>query len=299
MSTISEERRPPLRARASAALYAHRRLKLALLILPPLGWLTVVYLIGLAALLVSAFWYLDPLSSEIVHSYSLRNFRQLWDTDVYRTIALRTIGMALAVTLTDAVLAFPLAYYMVRFASPRVRTLLVLAVLMPLWSSYLVRVYTWRLMLSNDGVLNWALEKIGLGAIDVSYSNYAVWITFSYIWLPFMVLPVYAALERIPGSFLEASGDLGARAFTTFRRVILPLALPGLAAGSIFTFSLTLGDYIVPNLVGNTQFIGSVIFINVGVANNVPFAAAYATVPVVVMIVYLVIVKRLGAFEAL
>jgi putative spermidine/putrescine transport system permease protein len=207
--------------------------------------------------------------------------------------------MALAVTLTDAVLAFPLAYYMVRFASPRMRTLLVLALLMPLWSSYLVRVYTWRLMLSNDGVLNWTLEKVGLGAVDVSYSNYAVWITFSYIWLPFMVLPVYAALERIPATLLEASGDLGARARTTLRRVILPLALPGLAAGSIFTFSLTLGDYIVPNLVGNTQFIGSVIFINVGVANNVPFAAAYAIVPVLVMIVYLAIVKRMGAFEAL
>ena len=204
-------------------------------------------------------------------------------------------------TLADAVLAFPFAYYMARVAKPRGRAALFVLILLPLWSSYLVRVYAWRLILSNDGALNWALHKLGLPSAGLAYTNWAVWIVFSYVWLPYMVLPVYAALERIPDSMLEASADLGARGSTTLRRVVLPLALPGVVAGSIFTFSLTLGDYITPTLVGgaSSQFIGNIVYGSVGIANNVPFAAAFATIPLVVMGVYLLAARRLGAFEAL
>ncbi len=204
-------------------------------------------------------------------------------------------------TITDALVAFPVAYFMARVARPRTRTVLFVAVTLPLWSSYLVRVYAWRLILAKDGALNWTLGKLHLPELGVAYSNTAMWIVFSYIWLPFMILPVYAALERLPHSYIEASRDLGARGFRTLRSVILPLALPGVVAGSIFTFSLTLGDYITPVLVGgaSSQFIGNVVFESVGVSNNVPFAAAFATVPLVVMGVYLVLARRAGAFEAL
>ncbi|MEY2425038.1 MAG: putative spermidine/putrescine transport system permease protein, partial [Actinomycetota bacterium] len=200
-------------------------------------------------------------------------------------------------TLADAVLAFPIAFYMAKVASPRVRALLVVAVLMPLWSSYLVKVYAWRTILSQDGILNWALEPFGLSG--PGYGNVATWLVFTYLWLPFMVLPIYAGLQRIPNSLLDASGDLGAGAGHTFRRVILPMVFPAMVAGSIFTFSLTLGDYITPQLVSSTQFIGNVVYVNVGVANNLPLAAAFATVPVAVMIVYLLVARRLGAFDNL
>jgi putative spermidine/putrescine transport system permease protein len=205
------------------------------------------------------------------------------------------------VTVTDALLAFPFAYYAARLAPRRLQTVLFVLVLLPLWSSYLVRVYAWRLILAHDGALNWSLDKVGVGNLDVGYSNWAMWIVFSYIWLPFMIMPIWAAIERVPDSYLEASGDLGARGWTTFRRVLLPLALPGVVAGSIFTFSLTLGDYITPVLVGgaSSDFIGNVVYRNVGIANNVPFAAAFATVPLVVMGIYLAIARRMGAFEAL
>jgi putative spermidine/putrescine transport system permease protein len=203
--------------------------------------------------------------------------------------------------VADAILAFPLAYFMARLASSRTRTFLFVAVLLPLWSSYLIRVYIWRLILGKEGVLNWALESIGLPAANIGYTNWAVWLIFTYVWLPFMVLPVYGALERIPESYVEASRDLGAGGYTTFRRVILPLALPGVVAGSIFTFSLTLGDYVTPLLAGgsNSQFIGNVVYDSVGISNNVPFAAAFAAIPLAVMGVYLVIARRLGAFEAM
>src|SRR5205085_10505065 len=218
----------------------------------------------------------------------------------YLRIAGRTVGIAAAVTATDAILAFPLGYFMARIARPRTRTLLFVLVLLPLWSSYLVRIYAWRLILSADGVLNWALGSLGLPHQHIAFTNTAMWIVFSYVWLPFMVLPVYAALERIPESYLEASSDLGARGWRTFRSVVLPLALPGVVAGSIFTFSLTLGDFITPALVGGagSSFIGNIVEEQVG-QPNVPFAAAFATVPVVVMGIYLVIARRLGAFEAL
>jgi putative spermidine/putrescine transport system permease protein len=289
------------RGRLSAYLYRRRPLKLLLLLAPPLGWILIVYIAALAVLLLTSLWVEDELSGRIIHTYTLDNFRQLWDQPANRIITRNTLVMAIVVTITDAVLAFPLAYYMVRMASPRIRALLFVGVLMPLWSSYLIKAYTWRLITSQDGPLNWALGKVGLGPLDIAFSYTAMWLAFSYLWLPYMVLPVYAALERVPSSFLEASADLGGRAWITFRKVIWPLALPGIAAGSIFTFSLTLGDYVVPDLVGgnNHDFIGNVIFRFQGVAQNVPFAAAFACVPVVIVTAYLVLMKRLGAFEAL
>jgi putative spermidine/putrescine transport system permease protein len=267
--------------------------------LPVLAFL-VVYVAALAALLVQSFWTTDSFTGKIVHDWSLDNFRALADQP-YPRIVLRTVGIATAVTVTCAALALPFAYFLARIASRRLRLALLVATVLPLWVSYLVRVYSWRLILNPDGALNWALNGLGLPDQNIAYTNWAMWLVFTYIWLPFMVLPVYAALERIPGSLLEASGDLGARGWTTFRRVTLPLAIPGLAAGSIFTFSLTLGDYIAPSLVGGpgSQLIGNVVFDNIGLANNAPFAAALACVPLAIMAVYLVVMKRLGAFENL
>jgi putative spermidine/putrescine transport system permease protein len=288
---------PSFGRRIATFLYRRPRLQVGLLLAGPLGWLVVAYLGSLAVLFAAAFWRLDPFTSEIVRDVGLQNFETLAKSEVYRAITVRTLGIAAAVTLTDAILAFPIAYYMAKVASPRVRGLLVVAVLMPLWSSYLVKVYAWRIILQEEGILNWALGPLGLRG--PGFGNVATWLVFSYLWLPYMILPVYAGLERIPNSFLEASSDLGARAGRTFRRVVFPLALPALVAGSIFTFSLTLGDYITPTLVSSTQFIGNVVYANVGVANNLPFAAAFATIPVVVMIGYLLIARRLGAFESL
>jgi putative spermidine/putrescine transport system permease protein len=288
------------RRRLSAAIWHRPWLRAVALLVPPLGWMLVFYLAALVVLFASAFWSLDAFTGKLTHAWTLSNFDAIIHDSTYRQIAFRTIWMAAAVTVTDAVIAFPFAYYMARIAPPRLRSVLFVLVLLPLWSSYLARIYAWRLILNHDGALNWSLGKIGLPEQGWAFTNTAMWIVFSYIWLPFMILPVYAALERIPDSYLEASRDLGARSTTTFRRVILPLALPGLVAGSIFTFSLTLGDYITPSLVGNVDFVGNVIYRNVlGLTNNLPFAAAYATVPLVVMAVYLTLAKRLGAFEAL
>src|SRR6185503_1346132 len=214
----------------------------------------------------------------------------LWQEDVYREIAQRTVIIAALVTFADILLAFPIAFYMAKIARPRVRAVMLVMVLMPLWSSYLVKVYAWRTILNEEGILNWLLDPFG--AEGPGFGNVATWLVFSYLWLPFMVLPIYAGLERIPNSMLDASGDLGGRPWMTFRRVVLPLALPAVLAGSIFTFSLTLGDYIAPTLVSSTQFIGNVVYANVGIANNLPLAAAFATVPVMIMIVYLLIARR-------
>jgi putative spermidine/putrescine transport system permease protein len=289
------------RLRLSGFFWRHRWAKGLLLLAPPLLAFGLVYLASLAALFISSFWTVNSFTTDIEHIWNLDNFRTLIDSSAYRTIALRTIGIAAAVTLADAVLAFPFAYFMARVASSRSRAFLFVAVLLPLWSSYLVRVYIWRLILNQDGVLNWFLNKLGLPDQHLAYTNFAVWLIFSYVWLPFMILPVYGALERIPHSFIEASRDLGAGGFATFRRVVLPLALPGVIAGSIFTFSLTLGDYVTPLLAGgsSSQFIGNVVYSSVGISNNVPFAAAFATVPLIVMAIYLVIARRLGAFEAM
>jgi putative spermidine/putrescine transport system permease protein len=278
-------------------LWRRPRLQLSLLLAGPVGWLLIAYLGSLAVLFIAAFWRLDTFSGQVVHEYGLDNFRTLIENDVYRTIAIRTVLIAAAVTVTDAVLAFPIAFYMAKLARPKVRALLVVAVLMPLWSSYLVKVYAWRIILAEDGILNWALDPFGLSG--PGFGNVATWLVFSYLWLPFMVLPVYAGLERIPDSLLDASSDLGGGAWMTFRRVVLPLALPALVAGSIFTFSLTLGDYITPQIVSSTQFIGNVVYTNVGVANNLPLAAAFATVPVLIMLIYLLGARKLGAFESL
>jgi putative spermidine/putrescine transport system permease protein len=285
----------------SGIFWKHRWAKALLLLAPPLLAFAIVYLAALVALFISSFWAVDPFTTEIVRHWNLDNYRTIFESSAYRTIALRTIGIAAAVTLTDALLAFPFAYFMARVARPRSRAVLFVLVLLPLWSSYLVRVYIWRLILNENGVLNWTLRTLGLPAAHLAYSNWAVWLTFSYVWLPFMILPVYGALERIPESLVEASRDLGAKSFQTFRRVVLPLALPGVVAGSIFTFSLTLGDYVTPLLAGgsSSQFIGNVVYGSVGIANNVPFAAAFAAIPLAVMAVYLLIARRLGAFEAM
>jgi putative spermidine/putrescine transport system permease protein len=281
-------------------LWRHRWAKALLLLGPPLLAFAAVYLASLVALFLSSFWSVDPFTSVVQHIWNIDNYKLLWEQSAYHSIALRTVGIAAAVTAADAILAFPVGYFMARIAGGRSRAFIFVAVLLPLWSSYLIRVYIWRLILDHDGVLNWSLRKVGLPAANIGYTNWAVWLIFTYVWLPFMILPVYGALERVPDSFLEASRDLGAGGWTTFRRILLPLALPGVIAGSIFTFSLTLGDYITPLLAGgaSSQFIGNVVYDSIG-SQQTPFAAAFAAVPLVVMAVYLLIARRLGAFEAL
>jgi putative spermidine/putrescine transport system permease protein len=289
------------RLRLSGLLWRRPWLKALGLLTPPLAVFVIVYVGSLGVLFVSSFWTVNSFTAEIEHTWTLANYRQIFDTtQPYLHIAALTLEMAAAVTVTDAVLAFPLAFFMARVARPRTRAVLFVMVLLPLWSSYLVRIYAWQTILAHDGAINWALNGVGLPNQNLAYTNWAMWIVFSYVWLPFMVLPVYAALERIPDSYLEASADLGAGGLRTLRSVILPLALPGIVAGSIFTFSLTLGDYITPILVGGTssQFIGNVVYSFIGEA-NIPFAAAFATIPMVIMGVYLLIARRLGAFEAL
>jgi putative spermidine/putrescine transport system permease protein len=289
------------RLRLSAVFWRRPWLKLAVLLLLPVGAFVAVYAASLGAMLVSSFWSTDAFTGNTIRTWTLDQFRTIFSLSdpTYLRIAGRTIGIASAVTLTDAVLAFPLAFFMAKVAGKRTRALLFVMVLLPLWSSYLVRIYSWTTILSKTGPLNWALNGLGLPDAQLAYTNKAMWIVFTYVWLPFMILPVYAALERIPGSLLEASRDLGARGFRTFRSVILPLAFPGVVAGSIFTFSLTLGDYITPELVGgpSSSFIGNVVYGQS--STNLAFAAAYAMVPVGVMAVYILIARRLGAFEAL
>lgn len=289
------------RVRVSAALFRRPWLRAVLLLSAPGAWFVLIYLAALVLLFISALWSVESFTGNLEHTWTLHNFETLIEVPAYRTIALRTIGIAAAVTLTDILLAVPFAFYAARIAPRRVQSFLFVAVLIPLWSSYLVRVFAWRLILAKDGILNWTLEQIGFGSVNIGYSNWAMWIVFSYIWLPFMILPVWAAIERVPASYLEASADLGARGWRTFREVLFPLILPGIAAGSIFTFALTLGDFITPTLVGgaSSTLIGNVVYQNVGVANNIPFAAAFATVPLIVMGFYLLLARRLGAFEAL
>ena len=298
MTTASTFAPPPSPSpvrRLSAWMHRHPRTRLALLLALPLGWLVIIYLGSLGVLFLNAFWSRDPFTALVVRQFTLDNFVELATKDVYRVVTLRTVTMALLVTLTCIVFAYPIAYYMARIASPRVRGVMVVAVVMPLWASYLIKAYSWRLILAQDGVLDWALKPLGL--TSPGYGDLAVWIVFVYLWLPYMILPIFAGLERIPSSLLEASSDLGGRSWITFRRVIFPLSVPAIAAGSIFTFSLTLGDYIVPGLVSTTQFIGNIIFVNV--AQNLPLAAAYSLVPLGIMLLYLFIVRRFGAFDSL
>jgi putative spermidine/putrescine transport system permease protein len=280
-------------------LRGRRRLQLVLLLAAPLGWLVVAYLGSLGVMVFNALWRFDRGRQVVVKQLGLSNFRELWSQSVYRAITIRTIGVAAAVTVTTAVLAFPIAYNMAKLARPRARRLLVVAVLLPLWASYVAKVYAWRTILAADGVLNWLLPG-GLHGPSLSGTSVAgPWIVLSYLWLPYMILPIYAGLERIPDSLFDASSDLGASPFMTFRKVVLPLSVPAVVAGSIFTFSLSLGDYITPTLVSSVQFIGNVIYSQLGVGGNLPFAAAYVTVPMVVMVVYLLVARKLGAFENL
>ena len=297
----------------SDLLYTRRGLLLAALLGPPLLWFGVVYLGSLFALLANSFFTLDEFSGVVDRSrLSLNNFREMTDP-ANVDVVLRTVAMAVSVTLACGVIAFPIAYYMARYARGPQKALLYIAVMLPLWSSYLVRLYAWKLLLAKEGAISWVLAEVhmtwlldallstpGIGGNSLSFSRLGTFIVFVYMWLPFMILPIQAAIERIPGSLLEASSDLGARAGTTFWKVIFPLAMPGIAAGSIFTFSLTLGDYIIPQVIGDsTLFIGQVVYRQQGVAGNVPFAAAFSLVPIVVIGVYLWIARRLGAFDAL
>jgi putative spermidine/putrescine transport system permease protein len=282
--------------RLADLFHGRPRLQIGSLLSGPIAWLVIGYLGSLAVLLIASFWSVNAVSGELIKGFSFDNYKELLDQSVYKDVAVRTVGIAAAATVTDALLAFPIAFYMAKVATPRVKGLLVVAILMPLWSFYLVKVYAWQTMLSSDGVVNWALDPVGLNG--PGYGSTAVWLVESYLWLPYMILPIYAGLERIPNSMISASEDLGANPWRTFRSVVFPLAFPAIVAGSIFTFSLTLGDYITPSLVSpDTQFIGNVVFSQH--TNNLPLASAFAVVPIVVMIAYLVIARRLGAFEHL
>lgn len=298
--------------RLSTYLYQRPRLVLWLLLGPPLLYMLVIYVGSLFALLINSFYYLEEFTGLIVREFTLRTYAQIFEPYNW-DIFVRTAGMALAVTVVDALIAFPLAYYIAKFASPRLKTWLIIAVTIPLWSSYLVRVYAWKLILAQEGilswfirllnlegVLNWLLSFESIGGSSLALSPIGMFIVFAYIWLPYMIIPIQTALERVPGSLLEASSDLGAKPFQTFRTVILPLSFPGVIAGSIFTFSLTLGDFIVPLSLGNSKFfVGQAVYSYQGTAGNIPLAAAMTMGPVVIMIVYLLIARRLGAFDAL
>jgi putative spermidine/putrescine transport system permease protein len=298
--------------RISAFFYRHPRAKLLLLMAPAVLWLVVVYLGSVGAMLRQSFWSVQEFTGLIDKTLTLSTYEQLFQA-ANRDVVIRTFGLAAIVTLLCATLAFPLAYYMARYATPRMKTVLYLAVLMPLWSSYLVRALSWRLILTNDGILHWFLDKLGiegivdlvlrapfLGGSSLIASGFSLVIVYTYLWLPFMVLPLETALERVPRSYLEASSDLGARPGLTFRRVVVPLAIPGLIAGSIFTFSLTLGDFILPTMFGGSQrILGQMVFEQQGVAGNDPLAAAFTFVAMAIMVVYLFAAKRAGAFEAL
>jgi putative spermidine/putrescine transport system permease protein len=291
-------RRPRLVGRISDLLQAHPRLRLTGLLSVPMLWLVVAYLGSLAVMFATAFWSVDSFTGNVIRQPTLDNLKALLQADVYRTVALRSLGVAALVTLVDAVIALPMAFYMSKVASPRVQNLLVAAILTPLWASYLVKAYAWRTMISGEGVLNWALAPLGLSG--PGFGLVATTLTLAYLWLPYMVLPIYAGLDRLPNSLLEASGDLGAAAGRTFRSVVLPLLFPAIVAGSIFTFSLSLGDYITVKIVGGkTQLFANVIYDNIGVANNLPFAAAAAFFPVIVIVLYLLLVRRTGALENL
>jgi putative spermidine/putrescine transport system permease protein len=273
-------------------------LRVGLLLLPPMAWLGVAYLGALAALFITSLWGQNAFTGTIERVWTLDNFRDLFTIEVYRTITLRTLGIAALVTIIDALLAFPIALYMAKVASPRLQRLLVIAVLMPLWASYLVKAYAWRGMLSQNGLIDSIAAPFGLGS--PGYGLVATTITLAYLWLPFMILPIYAGMERLPDSLLEASADLGARSALTLRRVVLPMVFPAVVAGSIFTFSLSMGDYIAVRIVGGAgQLLGNVVYDNQGAANNLPFAAAVATIPVVVMLGYLAAARRTGALENL
>jgi putative spermidine/putrescine transport system permease protein len=298
--------------RISTYLYQRPRFVLFLLLGPPMIYMFIVYLGSLFTLLVNSFFYLEEFTGLVVRQFTLRTYAQLFSATNLGIFG-RTAGMAMAVTIADAIIAFPLAFYIARYASPRLKTYLYIAVTLPLWSSYLVRVYAWKLILAKEGIVSWFFNLFGLqpvldallsipgiGGSSLSLSPIGMFLAFCYIWLPYRIVPIQTALERVPKSLLEASSDLGANAAQTFRNVILPLAFPGVVAGSIFTFSLTLGDFIVPQTLGNSRFfIGQAVYSYQGTAGNIPLAAAFTMGPVVIMIVYLLVARKLGAFDAL
>ncbi len=307
----------PRRSSATTQLatffYRRPRLTLAVLLGPPLLWLGVVYLGSLLTLVLQSFFHLDAFSGKVVREFTLATYADLLSQGENYRIVMRTAGMAAAVTVAAVAVAFPLAYYMARHASPRVKAGLYVAVLLPLWSNYLVRVFAWKIILAKEGILNWFVVLLHLdwalnallkapviGGPSLSNSNIGVFLVFLYVWLPYMILPIQAALERVPRSLLEASGDLGARPADTFRHVILPLVFPGVVAGSIFTFSLTLGDFIIPEAFGTSAFfLGRAVYVYQGTSGNLPLAAAFTMIPILIMAIYLSVARKLGAFEAL
>ncbi len=298
--------------RIAVALWRRPRLLLVLMLALPVGWLGIVYLGSLAALLVQSFFSIDEFSGLINYEFTLKTYRELL-IPANLDIIVRTVTMAATVTLAAVVVAFPIAYFAARYARGKWKAAFYIGVMLPLWSSYLVKIYAWKLVLAKEGILNWLFAKlhltwlleaylsipvIGGNSLSVSYTG--TFLVFLYVWLPFMILPLQAALERVPASLLEASADLGGRPRQTFRHVVLPLAMPGVIAGSIFTFSLTLGDYIVPQIIGSSRlFIGQAVYTHQGTAGNIPLAAAFAVVPIVIMGFYLWMAKRAGAFDAL
>lgn len=312
MSAAAFPARDSLADRLSTLIYTRRGLLLALLLAPPLLWFGIIYLGSLFSLLANSFFRLDDFTGQVVREIGFSNFVEIF-TPTNLDVALRSTVMAILVTVACVVLGFPVAYYMARYARGPQKALLYVAVMLPLWSSYLVRLYAWKLLLAKEGAISWLLHALHLegllegllslpvvGGSSLSFSPLGTFIVFVYMWLPFMILPIMAAIERIPGSYLEASADLGAGPAQTFRQVIFPLAMPGIAAGSIFTFSLTLGDYIIPQVIGNsTLYIGQVVYRQQGVAGNLPFAAAFSLVPIAIIGVYLWLAKRKGAFDAL
>lgn len=303
---------PRTRRTLSDLLYCNRTLLLLVLLLPPLMWLGIIYLGSLIALLAQSFFYIDEFSGMVVREFSLRTFGELF-TPTNMDIVVRTVTMAGTVTVFAAIIAFPLAYYMARYSGPKAQALFYLAVMLPLWSSYLVRVYSWKLILAHEGIIRWTFEHLGMAGVlegilaipviggpSLSVSYIGMFLVFLYIWLPFMILPIQAAVERVPVNLLDASADLGGHPGQTFRKVILPLVFPGIVAGSIFTFSLTLGDFIIPGIIGSSRlFIGQAVYLHQGTAGNIPLAAAFSIVPIVIMAVYLTAARRLGAFDAL
>ncbi|HET8928073.1 MAG TPA: ABC transporter permease [Microbacterium sp.] len=308
MSTTAPSREPATRSvrlppqtptrRVSSFLVAHPRFRLALLLTAPLFWLGVVYVVALVLLLITAFWTTDSFTGQIRTEFTLDNIITVLTGALYQTVTLRTLGIALAVTVIDVALALPIAFYMAKVASPRMQRILVVAVLMPLWASYLVKAYAWRSVLSQEGLLEWVLAPFGLQG--PGYGLTATIITLSYLWLPYVILPIYAGLERVPDSMLEASADLGGKTWRTVRHVVLPMIFPAIVAGTIFSFSLSLGDYITVNIVGGaSQMLGNLIYTNIGTAGNLPLAAAISLIPIVIIFGYLALVRRTGALDNL
>ncbi|MGN7859583.1 ABC transporter permease [Microbacterium sp. 22303] len=308
MSTIAPAKTPPrtpipfprrtAARRGSVYLSAHPRARLALLLSAPLFWLGAVYVVALALLLVTAFWTTDTYTGQIRTEFTLDNVVTVVTDAFYQGITLRTVGIALAVTAIDVALALPIAYFMAMVASPALQRTLVVLVLTPLWASYLVKAFAWRSVLSSDGILDWLLRP--LGGHTPGYGIAATIITLSYLWLPYVILPIYAGLERVPSSLLEASGDLGGRSWATLRLVVWPMALPAIIAGTIFSFSLSLGDYITIGIVGGgAQMLGTLVYQDIGAANNLPLASAIALIPIVIIFGYLFLVRRTGALDNL